>query len=156
MSEPGLLRVVPMPDSARTLDDSAVEPHIISKWIGLSRSASWLWVTGAFRFLGEDFQTVTGRVALAVLPEFLFDNIVSPVWLVGRDDPSGNRLRHQICELQARGIVLLVHEANIEVWHFTGLVASVADTTEFQLKLRVLFSTPALDQHMSGFISLSE
>jgi hypothetical protein len=41
------------------LDDSAVEPHIISKWIGLSRSASWLWVTGAFRFLGEDFQTVT-------------------------------------------------------------------------------------------------
>jgi hypothetical protein len=83
-----------IPDSARTLDDSAVEPYFISKWIGLSRSASWLWVTGAFRFLGEDFQTVTGRVALAVLPEFLFDNVVSPVWLARRDDTSGNRLRH--------------------------------------------------------------
>jgi hypothetical protein len=43
-------------DSARTLDVSANEPHFVSKWIGLSRSASWLWVTGAFRFLAEDFQ----------------------------------------------------------------------------------------------------
>ena len=32
-------------------------------------------MTGAFRFLGEDFQAVDGRVALAVLPEFLFDNV---------------------------------------------------------------------------------
>jgi hypothetical protein len=80
-----------MLDSPRTLDDSAFEPHIISKWIGLSRSASWPWVTGAFRFLGEDFQTVAGRVALAVLPEFLFDNVISPVWLVRRDDTSGRK-----------------------------------------------------------------
>ena len=36
------------------------------------------------------------------------------------------------------------------------LVVSVADTAELQLKLRVLFGTPALDQRMSGFISLSE
>jgi hypothetical protein len=53
------------------LADSAIEPHIVTKWIGLSRSASWLWVTGAFRFLGEDFQTVADRVALAVLLRIL-------------------------------------------------------------------------------------
>jgi hypothetical protein len=75
-----ILRAIP--GSARTLDDSAVEAHLSLNGSGFLGSAFWLWVTGAFRFLGEDFQTVAGRIALAVLPEFLFDNIVSPVWFL--------------------------------------------------------------------------
>ena len=82
------------------LDDRTAVTHTIPKWIGLSRSASWLWVTGAFRFLGKDFEAVAIGIALAVFSKFLFDNFISSIWLIRLYDPPGDRLRNEVCELQ--------------------------------------------------------
>jgi hypothetical protein len=105
----------------------------------------WLWATGAFRFLGEDFQAVAVSAAFAVLSKFLLDDIIRPIWLVRPNDPSGDRLRHQICELQSRRVVFFVHEPNVEVWHFASLIVAVADSAKLQLKLCIFLGASTLD-----------
>lgn len=60
---------------------------------------------------------------------------------------SGDWIGQEVGHLQPGRIVLLIHEADAEVWHGSDLVAASGDTPELELKVIILFPTPLFDQY---------
>lgn len=60
---------------------------------------------------------------------------------------SGHWIGQEVSHLQPGGIMLLVHEADVEVWHGPNLIATSGNTPELEFKVIILFPASLFDQY---------
>jgi len=110
---------------------------------------------GAFRFSGEDFEAVSPDLPRPAATELRLYQLVRAIELIRIDDVAADRVRHEVGDLQSGRIVLLVHEADIEVWHLAYLIAAVRDASKFELQLHVLRSATTFHHYMVELVLLA-
>jgi hypothetical protein len=124
-------------------------PYFINKWIGNARSALGLGeYRGSSLFWAgsrENLQTVPGYRASGTPPKFLFDHVIGTVRLRRVDDFSTDRVGDQVSQLQTGRVVLLIHEANLQVVHGADGIPAVAYPAKRQLQPRIFGLTSALN-----------
>lgn len=109
---------------------------------------------GAFRFLRKNFQAISGPPPTWASAKFRVDNVIDLIGLLRIDDVSANRMRRQVSNLQACGIVLFVHKTNIQVRHTPNHIPSVGYSAKLQLQLDILNPAAPLNNNVSELVEL--
>jgi hypothetical protein len=124
--------------------------------LGVSRSASGLGSSGAFRFLRKQLDRFEASFSRAS-DELAFNKIKRSVGLMGLDDTQTDGPSCQIGELQTCGICFLVCKHNLKIAELLskGIVAT-GNSSEFEFEVGVFFGAPSLKNEMRSPLTLSK